>query len=165
MLYLSNNNTLSYNSWRNYFIIIKHKGSISSKLEGSIWVPHNVLQYKFSRVQNWSSLNDLSIKIQFDFSIIIVLFAISPKCEKNIFATFFQGVSGFLFAFLPYLKTTGSFIGLSYLLRFLEGLGTAMAWSSALGTIHKWRYSKKLHKDPTQKTLINLSLSKREGIQ
>ena len=34
-----------------------------------------------------------------------------------------QGVSGFLFAFLPYLKTTGSFIGLAYLLRFLEGLG------------------------------------------
>ena len=47
----------------------------------------------------------------------------------------FQGVSGFLFAFLPYCKTTSSFIGLSYLLRFLEGLGTSMAWSSALGIL------------------------------
>lgn len=53
------------------------------------------------------------------------------------FGAVLQGVSGFLFAFLPYLKTVGTFIGLSYLLRFLEGLGTAMAWSSALGILMK----------------------------
>ena len=46
-----------------------------------------------------------------------------------------QGVSGFLFAFLPYCTTTGAFIGLSYLLRFIEGFGTAMAWSSTLGIL------------------------------
>ena len=46
-----------------------------------------------------------------------------------------QGVSGFLFAFLPYCKSVGLFISLSYLLRFVEGLGTAMAWSSALGIL------------------------------
>ena len=49
----------------------------------------------------------------------------------------FQGSSGFCFAFLHYLKSTGIFIGFSYLLRFLEGLGTAMAWSSALGILMK----------------------------
>lgn len=48
-----------------------------------------------------------------------------------------QGVSGFLFAFLPMFKDVGTFIGLSYLLRFLEGVGTAMAWSSALGILMK----------------------------
>ena len=48
-----------------------------------------------------------------------------------------QGVSGFLFGFLPYFKDVGSFIGLSYLLRFLEGVGTAMAWSAALGILMK----------------------------
>jgi len=48
-----------------------------------------------------------------------------------------QGVSGFLFGFLPYFKDVGSFIGLSYLLRFLEGLGTAMSWSAALGMLMK----------------------------
>ncbi len=35
---------------------------------------------------------------------------IGPKLCFNIGAVM-QGVSGFLFAFLPYLKTTGSFIG------------------------------------------------------
>ena len=49
----------------------------------------------------------------------------------------FQGLSGFCFAFLPFLNTVGGFIGLSYLLRFLEGLGTSMAWSSALGILMK----------------------------
>ena len=34
-----------------------------------------------------------------------------------------QGISGFLFAFLAYLENTGAFIGMAYLLRFLEGLG------------------------------------------
>ena len=48
-----------------------------------------------------------------------------------------QGVSGFLFGFLPKVKTVGWFIGLSYLLRFLEGMGTAMAWSAALGILMK----------------------------
>ena len=46
-----------------------------------------------------------------------------------------QGVSGFLFAFLPYCEGVALFISLSYLLRFVEGLGTAMAWSSALGIL------------------------------
>ena len=46
-----------------------------------------------------------------------------------------QGVSGFLFAFLPYCDGVALFISLSYLLRFIEGLGTAMAWSSALGIL------------------------------
>ena len=47
---------------------------------------------------------------------------IGPKTCFNLGAVL-QGVSGFLFAFLPYLNTTASFIGLSYFLRFLEGLG------------------------------------------
>ena len=47
---------------------------------------------------------------------------IGPKTCFNCGAVL-QGVSGFLFAFLPYCTTTGLFIGLSYLLRFLEGLG------------------------------------------
>lgn len=51
--------------------------------------------------------------------------------------SFLQGSSGFCFAFLHYLKSTGIFIGFSYLLRFLEGLGTSMAWSSALGILMK----------------------------
>lgn len=59
---------------------------------------------------------------------------IGPKFCFNCGAVM-QGVSGFLFAFLPYVGTTGGFIGLSYLLRFLEGMGTAMAWSSVLGIL------------------------------
>lgn len=47
---------------------------------------------------------------------------IGPKRCFNLGAVM-QGVSGFLFAFLPYTNSTGMFIGLSYLLRFLEGLG------------------------------------------
>ena len=39
-----------------------------------------------------------------------------------------QGVSGFLFAFLAYFdeNQTTSFLGLAYLLRFLEGLGNSL---------------------------------------
>ena len=44
-----------------------------------------------------------------------------------------QGVSGFMFAFLLYCDGVAIFIGFSYLLRFIEGLGTAMSLSSALG--------------------------------
>ena len=40
-----------------------------------------------------------------------------------------------MFAFLPYVDDVGLFIGISYLLRFIEGMGTAMAWSSALGIL------------------------------
>ena len=47
---------------------------------------------------------------------------IGPKLCFNVGAVL-QGVSGFLFAFLPYLTSTGAFIGLAYVLRFLEGLG------------------------------------------
>ena len=46
-----------------------------------------------------------------------------------------QGVSGLLFAFVPYLDNVAMFLSLSYVLRFLEGLGTAMAWSSSLGIL------------------------------
>ena len=46
-----------------------------------------------------------------------------------------QGVSGLLFAFVPYLDNVAIFLFLSYLFRFLEGLGTAMAWSSSLGIL------------------------------
>jgi len=56
---------------------------------------------------------------------------------KSFLTLLFQGVSGFLFAFLPYTNQVPWFIGLSYLLRFLEGAGTAMAWSSALGILMK----------------------------
>ncbi|TRY70790.1 hypothetical protein TCAL_04819 [Tigriopus californicus] len=49
----------------------------------------------------------------------------------------FQGVSGFLFAFLPLLKNCEVFITLSYVLRFAEGFGTAMAWSAAVGILMK----------------------------
>ena len=61
---------------------------------------------------------------------------LGPKMCFNI-GSVLQGVSGFLFGFLPYFKDVGAFIGLSYLLRFLEGLGTAMAWSAALGILMK----------------------------
>ena len=46
-----------------------------------------------------------------------------------------QGVSGIMFAFLLYCDGVALFIGFSYLLRFIEGLGTAMSWSSALGIL------------------------------
>ena len=59
---------------------------------------------------------------------------IGPKICFNLGAVM-QGVSGFLFAFLPYCEGVALFISLSYLLRFIEGLGTAMAWSSALGIL------------------------------
>ena len=59
---------------------------------------------------------------------------IGPKVCFNCGAVM-QGVSGFMFAFLPYCEGVALFIGLSYLLRFIEGLGTAMAWSSALGIL------------------------------
>jgi len=61
---------------------------------------------------------------------------IGPKICFNAGAVL-QGVSGFLFAFLPYFDSTAAFIGLAYVLRFLEGLGTSMAWSSALGILMK----------------------------
>ena len=48
-----------------------------------------------------------------------------------------QGVSGFLFGFLTYIKDVSTFISLSYVFRFLEGMGTAMAWSAALGILMK----------------------------
>ena len=81
----------------------------AAKQSKHVWA---LLQYKFSRVQKWSSLNhrvfyalnDLSIKIQFDFSIIIVLFAISPKCANNIFATFFSGCLRFPFCIFTILE-------------------------------------------------------------
>ena len=59
----------------------------------------------------------------------------AKMCFKT--GSILQGVSGFLFGFLPYFKEVGAFIGLSYLLRFLEGMGTAMAWSAALGILMK----------------------------
>jgi len=59
---------------------------------------------------------------------------IGPKLCFNVGAVS-QGVSGFLFAFLPYIDSVDLFIGISYLLRFIEGMGTAMAWSSALGIL------------------------------
>ena len=59
---------------------------------------------------------------------------IGPKICFNVGAVS-QGVSGFLFAFLPYVNDVGGFIGISCLLRAIEGMGTAMAWSSALGIL------------------------------
>ena len=47
---------------------------------------------------------------------------IGPKICFNAGAVL-QGISGFLFAFLPYFDSTAAFIGLAYVLRFLEGLG------------------------------------------
>ena len=46
-----------------------------------------------------------------------------------------QGISGFLFCFVPSFKDAAIFLTCSYLLRFLEGMGTAMAWSSCLGIL------------------------------
>ena len=43
-----------------------------------------------------------------------------------------QGFSGVFFAFLPYCENAYAFIGLSYILRIAEGLGTSMCWSSSL---------------------------------
>ena len=61
---------------------------------------------------------------------------LGPK-RCYIIGSVLQGASGFLFSFLPYFKDVGVFIGLSYLLRFLEGMGTAMAWSAAMGILLK----------------------------
>ena len=46
-----------------------------------------------------------------------------------------EGMSGLLFALAPYFDNVALFLSLSYLLRFLQGLGTAMAWSSCLGIL------------------------------
>ena len=46
-----------------------------------------------------------------------------------------QGLSGFMFAFVPQFEDVAMFLALSYFLRFLEGLGTAMAWSSTMGIL------------------------------
>ena len=66
-----------------------------------------------------------------------VSWKLHPRIKSLTFTSviLFQGVSGFLFAFLPYIDSVDLFIGISYLLRFIEGLGTAMAWSSALGIL------------------------------
>ena len=61
---------------------------------------------------------------------------IDPKICFTCGATL-QGVSGLLFAFLPYCQSTILFISLSYVFRFLEGLGTAMEWISSLGILMK----------------------------
>ena len=46
-----------------------------------------------------------------------------------------QGISVLLFAFLLYCETAESFIGLSYVLRVVQGVGTSMGWSSGLATL------------------------------
>ena len=46
-----------------------------------------------------------------------------------------QGISGLLFAFLPYCEDSETFIALSYFLRIVQGVGTSMCWTSALATL------------------------------
>ena len=48
-----------------------------------------------------------------------------------------EGVSAVLFAFLMYCENTGTFIGLSYVLRIIQGVGTSMCWSSSLGILQQ----------------------------
>ena len=59
------------------------------------------------------------------------------KCAKMCFITgsLLGGVSGFVFGFFTEIKDVASFIGLSYLFRFLEGIGLAMMWGSCIGIL------------------------------
>ena len=61
------------------------------------------------------------------------------NCAKICFITgsLLGGISGFVFGFLTEINDADSFIGLSYFLRFLEGVGGAMAWSSGIGILIK----------------------------
>ena len=59
---------------------------------------------------------------------------IGPKICFNAGAVL-QGVSGFLFAFLPYFDSTGAFIGSAYVLRFLEGLGKYFTYEIHQGVL------------------------------
>ena len=54
-----------------------------------------------------------------------------------IMGSILQGISGFLFGFLPYFRDIRTFISLSYFFRFLEGMGSAMAWSATWGILMK----------------------------
>ena len=47
-----------------------------------------------------------------------------------------QGLCGIFFAFVPYLENVALFLSMSYLLRFVEAVGTAMAWSSFFGIMN-----------------------------
>ena len=61
---------------------------------------------------------------------------IGPKLCFNI-GSILQGISGFLFGFLPYFREVSTFISLSYFFRFLEGLGTAMTMTATWGILMK----------------------------
>ncbi len=50
---------------------------------------------------------------------------------------FVQGAVAFAFGFLIYAEKTNVFIGLSYALRFVEGIAEAMAWGAIISILMK----------------------------
>lgn len=61
---------------------------------------------------------------------------IGPKILYNAGA-FTQGIVGISFGFLEYVQDTGAFIGLSYLLRFLDGMADAASWGAVVSILMK----------------------------
>ena len=59
---------------------------------------------------------------------------LGPKLVYNV-GGIAQGVVGILFGFLEYVDNVAIFLGLSYLLRFLDGVADAAAWTALLGLL------------------------------
>jgi MFS family permease len=59
-----------------------------------------------------------------------------PKRLINI-GGILQGVAAFSFGFLEYVDNTTAFLGLSYFLRFLDGMGDAAAWGAIISIMMK----------------------------
>ena len=59
---------------------------------------------------------------------------LGPKRVYNI-GGFSQGAIGIVFGFLHYVDNIGAFLGLSYLLRFLDGVADAASWSALVAIL------------------------------
>ena len=59
---------------------------------------------------------------------------LGPKLVYNV-GGIAQGVVGILFGFLEYIDNVAIFLGLSYLLRFLDGVADAAGWTALLGLL------------------------------
>ena len=109
-----------------FFIIFKHYRYIALGLLISLQPPFfpSEAEKKGATAAEYGFVFGIANLSLFIFSPIFGKYGtkIGPKICFNVGAVL-QGVSGFLFAFLPYLTSTGAFIGLAYVLRFLEGLG------------------------------------------